>query len=138
VAHKVVHKQWQAANAAQADNSSKLVILARSAGHQWPSAFILLLSPATSMAPVPRYFCPCFKCKPKKKERVKRTILAHFKENLDHLNHLRASGVHQDTLAFVQNCHDEIMQLLHSIDEEFDPRSSYPAGECIFTCTDKY
>jgi hypothetical protein len=82
------------------------------------------------MAPEPKYLCPCFKCR-SKKERVKRTILAHFKENLDHLNNLRASGEHLDTLAFMENCHNEIMQLLHSIDEDFEPGSSYSAGECI-------
>ncbi|KAN0135290.1 hypothetical protein V8E53_006855 [Lactarius tabidus] len=79
------------------------------------------------MAPVPKYLCPCFECKSEKKERVKRTILAHFKDNLDHLNYLRASGAHQDTLSFVEGCHHEIMQLLHSIDEEFDSGSSYLA-----------
>jgi hypothetical protein len=77
-------------------------------------------------------------CRPRKKERVKRTILAHFKDNLDHLNYLRASGAHSDTLAFVQNCHHEIMQLLHSIDEEFDPGPFHLASRCIFTCADKY
>ncbi|KAN0132060.1 hypothetical protein V8E53_010097, partial [Lactarius tabidus] len=75
------------------------------------------------MAPVPKYLCPCFKCK-SEKERVKRTILTHFKDNLDHLNYLRASGAHQDTLSFVESCHDEIMQLLHSIDGDFDLGSS--------------
>ena len=64
--------------------------------------------------------------------------MTHFKENLDHLNNLRASRAHQHTLAFVQDCHYEIVQLLHSIDEEFDSGSSYPAGECIFTYADKY
>ena len=63
-----------------------------------------------------------------KKERVKRTILVHFKENLDHLNNLRASREHLDSLAFVEDCHNKLMELLHSIDEEFDPRPFYPAG----------
>ncbi|KAN0140205.1 hypothetical protein V8E53_002101 [Lactarius tabidus] len=63
------------------------------------------------MAPVPKYLCPHFKCKSEKKERVKRTILTHFKDNLDHLNNLRTSGAHQDTLSF----------LLH---EDFDLGSS--------------
>ncbi|KAN0128804.1 hypothetical protein V8E53_013391 [Lactarius tabidus] len=53
------------------------------------------------MAPVLKYLCPCFKCK--------------------------ASGAHQDTLSFVEGCHHEIMQFLHSIDEEFDSGSSYLA-----------
>ena len=58
-------------------------------------------------------------------------ILTHFKANLDHLTNLRHSGAHQDTLAFVEDCHNEIMQLLHNIVEDFDPGSFYPASECI-------
>jgi hypothetical protein len=61
---------------------------------------------ATTMAPLTKYLCPCFKCNSRKKL-IKRTIMAHFKENQDHLAHLRASGAHQDTVDFVQNCHDE-------------------------------
>jgi hypothetical protein len=55
--------------------------------------------------------------------------MAHFKENQDHMAHLRASGAHQDTVDFVQNCHDEIIQLLDGLNEVFQP---YPDGECLF------
>jgi hypothetical protein len=127
----VAHK---AASAAQEHKSSKLVICGPSVAIYLASCYYPL---ATTMAPVPKYLCPCFKCK-SEKERVKRTILTHFKDNLDHLNYLRASGAHQDTLSFVESCHDEIMQLLHSIDGDFDLGSSSLAGECIFTYADKY
>src|SRR5258708_20628846 len=57
--------------------------------------------PATTMAPLTKYLFPCFKCN-SRKELVKRPILAHFKQNLDYLSHLRTSGAHQDTISFVQ------------------------------------
>jgi hypothetical protein len=140
------HLQWQqwhtsggtAASVAWAHKSLKLLICGPSVAIISHLARSCYYPPATTMAPVPKYLCPCFKCKSEKKERVKRTILAHFKDNLDHLNYLRASGAHQDTLSFVEGCHHEIMQLLHSIDEEFDSGSSYLAGECIFTYANKY
>ncbi|KAN0139944.1 hypothetical protein V8E53_002249 [Lactarius tabidus] len=87
------------------------------------------------MAPVPKYLCPCFKCKSEKKERVKRTILTHFKDNLDHLNNLRASGAHQDTLSFLLICLDPTSapypdgiadaHYKHD-DDDYDPFPSYP------------
>jgi hypothetical protein len=90
--------------------------------------------PATNMAPFTKYPCPCFKCNSRKKL-VKRTILAHFKENQEHLGHLRTSGAHLDAVAFVQNCHDKIIQLLDSLNESQSSRRSespYPDGECLF------
>ena len=99
-----------------------------SVSHQLAIYLIFLLSPATPMASVPKYHCPCFKCRSVKKERVKRTILVQSEENLNHLNNLRTSREHLDFLAFVEDCHNELMELLHSIDAEFDPRPFYPAG----------
>ena len=83
------------------------------------------------MDSVPKYICPCFQCSSNDKRRVKRTILDHFKDNLAHLNNLRASGEHLDALAFVENCHNEMVELLHGIDEAVDPGSFNLAGECI-------
>ena len=74
---------------------------------------------------------PCFQCSSKDKKRIKWTILDHFKDNLAHLNNLRASGEHLDALAFVEHCHNEMVELLHGIDEAFDPGSFNLAGECI-------
>ncbi|KAH9074891.1 hypothetical protein EDB83DRAFT_2312377 [Lactarius deliciosus] len=68
------------------------------------------------MAPVIKYLCPCFKCS-SKKELTERTIKIHLKENLTHLNHLRASGAHQSSVDFVQNCYNQISQLLNSLAE---------------------
>ena len=66
------------------------------------------------MAPVTKYLCPCFKCS-SKKELTERTIKIHLKENLAHLNHLRASGTHQSSVDFVQNCYNQVSQLLNSL-----------------------
>jgi hypothetical protein len=90
--------------------------------------------PATNMAPLTKYSCPCFKCNSRKKL-VKRTILTHFKENQEHLGLLRTSGAHLDAVDFVQHCHDEIIQLLDSLNESPSlRRSESPSsdGECLF------
>ena len=89
-----------------------------SVGHQLAIYLTSSHPPATPMASVPKYHCPCFKCRSMKKERVKRTILVHSKENLAHLNNLRASREHLDSLAFVEDSHNELMELLHN--GEFD------------------
>lgn len=86
------------------------------------------------MAPFKKYKCPCFMC-PSKKDISRRTIRIHFRENLGHLNKLRASGANLDTLAFVENCHYELIQLLSSIAEESQatrpPGSPYPDSESL-------
>ncbi|KAN0130422.1 hypothetical protein V8E53_011823 [Lactarius tabidus] len=81
------------------------------------------------MAPFNKYRCPCFKCS-SKKDLSKRTIRIHFRENLIHLNNLRDSGTDLSTLAFVENCHYDLMHLLRSLAEESQatrpPGSPYP------------
>lgn len=87
------------------------------------------------MALFRKYKCPCFKC-PSKKDVSKRTIRIHFKENLAHLNNLRASGANLDTLEFVENCHYELIQLLSSLADESQatrpPASPDLDGESLF------
>ena len=55
--------------------------------------------------------------------------------NLSHLEHLQAAGADQDTIDFVQNCHDELLQFLDSPDEGFQLsrllNSPQPDGECL-------
>jgi hypothetical protein len=89
---------------------------------------------ATTMAPFKKYRCPCFKC-PSKKDISKRTIRIHFRENLLHLNNLRASGTDLGTLEFVENCHYELTHLLSSLSEESQatrpPGSPYPDSEFL-------
>jgi hypothetical protein len=77
------------------------------------------------MAPLTKHIYPCFRCN-SRKQLAKRTIQSHLRENLDHLDHLRASGAHQDTVDFVQGCHYKITQLLDDPAEE--SRSSGQSG----------
>ena len=69
----------------------------------------LLDHPASSTYPMAtptvqfdKYKCPCFKCC-SVKDKSRRTIRIHFKENLAHLSKLRSSGGDLDTLEFVEN-----------------------------------
>jgi hypothetical protein len=86
----------------------------------------------TTMAPMLKYICPCFKCI-SQKELSKRTIRFHFRDNLKHLNNLIASGAHQNTVDWVQSCHYQLEELLDSLAEESQssrqPGSPYPDGE---------
>jgi hypothetical protein len=96
----------------------------------------LTQSTAITMAPLTKYLCPCFKCN-SKKQLAKRTIQIHFRENSTHLDHLRASGAQQDTIAFVQGCHYQITQLLNSLEESQSSGQSgspYPDGEYLLNC----
>jgi hypothetical protein len=58
-----------------------------------------------------------------------------MKENLNHLDNLRASEAEQGTLDFVEGCHRNITQLLSRIAEESQvagpPVSPYPEGESL-------
>jgi hypothetical protein len=63
------------------------------------------------MAPNTKYLCPCFKCN-SRKELARRTIRIHFRDNQEHLNNLIASGAHQETVDFVQECDNQITELL--------------------------
>jgi hypothetical protein len=82
----------------------------------------------------PKYPCPCFKCH-SRKQLAKRTIEIHFRDNLDHLNQLRASGAHQDSVDLVQGCHYQTSLLLNSLAEESQSSkqsgSPYPDGEYL-------
>lgn len=86
------------------------------------------------MAPTTKYLCPCFRCI-SRKQLSKRTIRIHSRENLEHLNNLIASGAHQETVDFVQQCHIEITQLLGSLTEGSQSSrqlgSSHPGGKCL-------
>lgn len=88
---------------------------------------------ATTMAPITKYLCPCFKCN-LKKEFAKRTIQNHFKHNQSHLGHLKASGADQSLVDFVQDCQYKIIQLLSNLKESQPSRQSGspdPAGEYL-------
>jgi hypothetical protein len=84
------------------------------------------------MAPIVKYICPCYKCT-SNKELSKRTIRFHSRDNLKHLNNLIASGAPQNTVDFVQSCHQKLSELLTSLSEESQsskqPGSPYPDGE---------
>ena len=101
----------------------------------------LLDHPASSTYPMAtptvqfdKYKCPCFKCC-SVKDKSRRTIRIHFKENLAHLSKLRSSGGDLDTLEFVENCHYELTQLLSSLAEDSQatrpPVSPYPDGKSL-------
>ena len=107
-----------------------------SAGNQWLLGCLYLAQsthPPATMA-LPKYPCPCFKCN-SMKNLAKRTILAHSKQNLQHLGHLQASGADQDTIYFVQECQNKILQLLNDLNEEVQSsrlsKSPDPDGECL-------
>jgi hypothetical protein len=55
-------------------------------------------------------------------------------ENQEHLHNLIASGAHQDTVGFVQECHMQITWLLSDLADGSQSagqfRSAYPDGEC--------
>jgi hypothetical protein len=85
------------------------------------------------MAPLTKYPCPCLKCN-SRKQLVKRTIQIHFRESSSHLDHLRASGAQQETIAFVQGCHHKITGVLNSLEESQSSGQSgspYPDGEYL-------
>ena len=81
----------------------------------------------------PKHHCPCYKCKSSGRKLALRTIRIHFKNNQAHLDHLRASGAQRDDVNFVQDCQDQISQLLYSLDQRsqssVQSRSPYPDSE---------
>jgi hypothetical protein len=100
----------------------------------WLRSSLLSTYPlATTMAPITKCLCPCFKCT-SRKELSRRTIRIHFRENQEHLNNLIATGADQDTVDFVQECDTQITELLSSLAEESQSsrqsRSAYPDGRC--------
>jgi hypothetical protein len=82
----------------------------------------------------PKYPYPCFRCH-SGKQLAKRTIQIHFRENLNHLDQLRASGADQDTVDLLQDYHHWIIQLFNSLAEESQSSrqfgSPYPDGEYL-------
>ena len=81
----------------------------------------------------PKYTCYCFKCNATKGVNRK-TLNNHFKQNLQHLDHLMVSGADLDTLAFVEECHYQMLELFNTLAEGAQSGqhgSPYAAGELL-------
>ena len=82
-----------------------------------------------------KHTCPCYRCN-SGKDLIRKTIRSHFKANAEHLEHLRNSGANQDFVDFVQDCHDQMVDLIDSFNEgtHFSGQSGspYPSGECSY------
>ena len=100
-----------------------------------PSVLHLLLhlTPSTHISMAPKYTCYCFKCNATKGV-SRKTLNTHFKQNLQHLDHLMESGADLDTLAFVEECHYQMLELLNTLTEGAQSGqhgSPYAAGELL-------
>ena len=58
------------------------------------------------------------------KPRTLRTIQDHLRKNLAHLEHLRATGAHQDLVDFVEGCQYKITDLINGISEQSKSKQS--------------
>ena len=81
----------------------------------------------------PKYTCYCFKHN-SHKDVSRKTLNSHFRQNQEHLDYLTESGADLDTLAFVQNCHYQILELLNVLAEGAQSEqhgSPYAAGKLL-------
>ena len=95
--------------------------------HLAPSTHLL----ATTMAP--KYTCYCFKCN-SHKDISRQTLNSHLRQNQEHLDYLTESGADLGTLAFVQNCHYQMLELLNVLAEGAQSGqhvSPYAAGKLL-------
>jgi hypothetical protein len=127
-------KLWQSASPNSSDLANSLICVLIYYSTLFAPSSLVLISSGNNYGPIQKVQVSMLQC-PSKKDISKQTIRIHFRENLLHLNNLRASGTDLGTLEFVENCHYELTHLLSSLSEESQatrpPGSPYPDSEFL-------